>query len=218
MSGWKRTRRSRKFWLATAAAGIAPGWTLAQEPVPVAPTGPVPAARCRPAGPRRGLVRHIGFAIHDRFIGDPLEFIEAPHGFYLHEHTSIMKAKAAPHAFTLYQSDFVDDSTTLSPAGAQRLTLMGRRLACWLGPVVVEWTPERPELAEARRAAIVATLSAARLPVDDTRVVVGPSPYPGLPGTDAVANYNNLILRDATAAQTFSLTPSSTATLGSGGR
>jgi len=218
MTGPTKTRRSRRLMLATAAAGIAPGWTLAQGPVPVPPTGPAPAVICRPSGPIRGAARRVGFALHDKVIGYPEEFAEPPLGFYLRETTSVMKAKAAPHAFTLYQSDFLDGSTILSPAGAQRLTLMARRLSCWLGPIVVEWTPERPELAEARRATIVATLGNAKLPVDDGRVVVGPSVYPGLPGADAVANYNNLILRDATAAQTFSLTPSSTATLGSGGR
>lgn len=214
-------RRSRTLRLATtAAAGLAPGWALAQAPpaLPMPPTGPAPAVRCRTTGPVRGAVRHVGRAIHEKVIGDPAEFVEAPLGFYVNENFSVMKAKAAPHAFTLYQSDFVADSAILSPVGAQRLTLLARRLPCWLGPVVVEWTPDRPELAEGRRAAIVAMLRGARLPVDDARVIVGPSVYPGMPGTDAVANYNNLIVRDATAAQTFSLTPSSTATLGSGGR
>ena len=214
------SRRSRRFRLATtaAAAGLVPGWALAQDPIPSPPTGPVPVTRCRNVGPIRGAFRHVGRTLQSSVIGYPEEFVEPPLGFYLRENVAVMKAKAAPHAFTLYHSDFVGDSATLSPNGAQRLSLMARRLPCWLGPVVVEWTPDRPALAESRRAAIVAMLRGARLPVDDGRVVVGPSLAPGLMGTDAVANYNNLILRDAQAAQNFSLSPASTATLGSGGR
>jgi hypothetical protein len=95
---------------------------------------------------------------------------------------------------------------------------MASRLGCWLGPVTVEWTPDKPGLADTRRANIVAMLQKAGLPVVPERVVVGPSPYPGTFGADAQNNYSTLILRGQQAAASFSLTPTSTANFGSGAR
>ena len=73
---------------------------------------------------------------------------------------------------------------------------MASRLRGWLGPVLIEWSPDQPGLAEARRTAVLAILQGGGLPVIPERVVIGPSPYPGMLGTDAANNYNILITRD----------------------
>ncbi|HEU5118819.1 MAG TPA: hypothetical protein VFT74_19660, partial [Isosphaeraceae bacterium] len=129
-----------------------------------------------------------------------------------------MTHKADLHTFTLYRSDFLSGTTTLSPAGAQRLSFLASRLPRWGGPVVVEWTPDQPGLDAARRDAVATLLTGANLPVTPTRLVVGPSPYPGLLGVDSANNYDTLITRDLAAPRAYSLTPTSTADFGGGAR
>jgi hypothetical protein len=205
-------------WASALAAGLvsAPAW--GQAPVP--PTGPAPCETetARPGGPIRRAFRHICFTLQDQFIGYPEQFSEPPLGFYVYESIGMMKARADTHDFILYRSDFVADTATLSPIGAQRLSLMAARLPGWLGPVYVEWTPDKPELADTRKTALVATLQKAGLPIVAERVLVGPSPYPGALGTDSANFYQNLILRDQDAALNFSRTPTSTGIFGSGAR
>jgi hypothetical protein len=212
-----RKRRTRLTgWASALAAGLvtAPAW--AQSPVP--PTGPVPCENARPVGPIRRAFHHMCFTLQDQVIGYPEQFSEPPMGFYLYETMGMMKARADTHDFILYRSDFVAGTTTLSPIGAQRLSLMAARLPGWLGPVYVEWTPDKPGLADTRKDALVATLQKAGIPIVAERVLVGPSPYHGALGTDASNFYQNLILRDQDAALNFSRTPTSTSAFGSGAR
>jgi|SRR5579864_513825 len=204
-----RIRRSRiTGWASALAAGLVSATALAQEPLP--PTGPVPVETARPAGPLRRAFHHIGCTLRDNLIGYPEQFVEPPLGFYVYETMGLMKARADVHDFILYRSDFVDGSDALSPSGAQRLTLMAARLPGWLGPVYVEWTPDRPGLADSRKTALVAMLQKAGLPVVSERVVVGPSPYPGLYGADANSNFQILMIRDQQAPSIFSVTPNTT--------
>jgi hypothetical protein len=205
-------------WASALATGLASVPVWAQAPVP--PTGPmpVPCENARPVSPIRRVIRHVGFTLQDKFIGYPDQFVEPPVGFFLYEAIGQMKARADTHFFILYRSDFMDGSTTLSPTGAQRLSLMAARLPGWCGPVYVEWTPDKPGLAEARRVSMLALLQNAGLPIVAERVVVGPSPYPGEMGVDANNFYQNLIFRDQAAAINYSVTPTSTAIFGSGAR
>jgi hypothetical protein len=153
----------------------------------------------------------------DTFIGRPADFSEPPLGFYVRENFGVMKAKADPHRFTLYRSDFLENSDRLSPIGASRFNVMAARMPGWLGPIVLEWTPDQPALSEARRAAVVAALQNIGLPVIPERVVIGPSPYPGGLGADGQNYYNNLISRDQQAAANYSLSPTSSSGFGFSG-
>jgi hypothetical protein len=128
------------------------------------------------------------------------------------------KNKGDVHTFTLYRSDFVAGSTQLSPSGARRLSYLAPRLAAWPGPIVVEWTPESPELAVARRETILAAFRATNQPLLAERVVVGPAAYRGLLGPDAGNNYDAMIFRDYTAPRSYSVTPTSTDEFGGGAR
>lgn len=230
-------RRIARPWLAAAAAL---GWSAAGGPsqaqvlpashsrpahvmapggVPLPPTGPAVAPCGHPhgckacvGGPIRRAMHHVAFTLKDRFIGYPDQFVEPPLGFTINEHFATMKAKADPHEFFLYQTDFVRESTTLSPTGAQRLTLIANRLNCWLGPVVVEWTPENPQLAESRRMAVLQAMASAGIPLDPDRVLVGPSPYPGLIGDIAERYYPIVVDRSARAPMLYSLPPQPPAT------
>src|SRR5262249_13182133 len=161
------------------------------------PTGPAPpVVYNEPPGKIRGALRHTFQAIHDNFIGYPEEFVEPPIGFYARNQVVVMRAKADPHRFTLYRSDFLDGTSKLSPTGASRFNIMAARLRGWPGPVLVEWSPETPGLAESRRQAVLALLQNSGAPVIPERVVIGPSPYPGLLGTDGANNYGVMITRD----------------------
>lgn len=199
--------------------------------LPVPPTGPAPqhhaghAPGCTDCtrGPIGRAVHHVLFTLKDKFIGYPDQFAEPPLGFYLNENLNTMKAKADPHEFFLYQSDFIREGTTLSPTGAQRLSLIVNRLDCWLGPIVVEWTPEQPELAEARKALVLSAMTNAGIGIDPDRILIGPSPYPGLIGDIAERYYPVLIERSTMAPAMYSLPPQSSVNAtggaaGSGGR
>jgi hypothetical protein len=155
--------------------------------------------------------------LHDQFIGRHDMFYEPPPGYYVRNNFAVMKAKADPHRFTLYRTDFLPGTNRFSPSGAMRFNLMASRLPGWLGPVVIEGTPDEPGMAEARRQAVMGTLAALGQPVIPERVVIGPSLYPGTLGTDGANYYNVMITRDLAAPSAYTLTPNSNSTFGSGG-
>jgi hypothetical protein len=209
---------------ATAALMAAAAWAQAPAPVPVAGPVPVPASGPAPMleshrrpGPIRRALHHVGFTLHDQFIGYPDQFIEPPVGFYLNETLHVMKAKADPHRFFLYRSDFLAGTDRLSPTGATRFNQMAGRLPGWLGPLLIEWTPDQPGLDRARRSAVLAALQQAGVPVGAERVAVAPSPYPGTLGADAANYYDVMISRDQAAPSGFSLSPTVSVISGSGG-
>lgn len=156
--------------------------------------------------------------LHEHWIGHPRFFAEPRFGASLYETMGRQKAKADLHTFTLYRSDFLAGTTKLSPGGARRLSFLASRLGRWHGPIVVEWTPDEPEIALGRRDTIVAALQQASLAVAFDRVVVGPSAFHGIMGPDAGNNHDALIFRDFSAPRAFSFTPTSTAEFGGGAR
>jgi hypothetical protein len=207
----RRRRGRRRLWQAGA-------WALVPLAAASGARAQVPVA---PSGPTESIVPRYGYGgfktCCDTFIGRPDLFYEPPPGFYANEHLALMQAKADPHRFTLYHSDFLPDTNRLSPSGATRFNLIAARLPRWLGPVIVEWSPDQPGLAEARRAAVLETLQRTGLAVIPERVVIGPSPYPGSLGPDAANNYNNMITRDQRAAAEYPLSPISNSTFNVGG-
>ncbi len=210
-----RRERGILIWSAGGlASGVLAASVWAQEPVP--PTGPAPQVVEERGGPIHRAFHKFGRVLQNNWIGYPKEFVEPPPGFMVGEAFGTMKAKANPHRFTLYRSDFLDGSDKLSPAGAARFNLMATRLNGWLGPILIEWSPDQPELAEARKTAVLAILQGGGLPVIAERVVIGPSPFPGMLGTDAANNYNTMITRDQTAPNSYSLTPTQGAGFGGG--
>jgi hypothetical protein len=187
-------------------------WVLAQPPF--LPTGTTPLVE----GPYvAGDRLPPGQWLKDTYIGRPDMFYEPPVGYYIRNHFGVMKAKADPHRFTMYRSDFLPGTTRLSPSGAVRFNLIASRLPGWLGPVIIEGSPDEPGLAESRRLAVLATLAATGQAVIPERVVIGPSPYPGSIGTDSANNYNVMITRDLAAPSAYSLSPTSNSVFGAGG-
>lgn len=179
-------------------------------PAPAAPAGPV----CTRRGRLHRMFHHTAHTLQDDFIGYPPAFVEPPLGAYLNRQLAVQVSKADVHRFTVYQTDFLPGTDRFSPTGASRFNLMYGRLPAWRGPIFVEWTPDQPELAEARRRAILATMASAGTPIPAERVVIGPSPYPGAFGTEAAGHFNNAVTRSETAIISFPTTPAESARMG----
>lgn len=221
----RMNRITRQMWAAILASLFA-GEAVAQSPSPppastapgdpaAAPAAPAPPAPvCTRRGRLHRMWHHTAHTLQDDFIGYPETFVEPPLGTYVNRQFAVQVSKADTHRFTVYHTDFLPGTDRFSPVGASRFNLMYTRLAAWPGPIVVEWTPDQPELAETRRRAILATLAAAGHPMPADRVVIGPSPYPGAIGIEATSNYNNMIGRTQSAPVGFPLPPTFSSQMG----
>lgn len=196
-------------WWSGAAmvTGLVAGGVLAKAQPPDDPAGPPQAYE------HKGLLHrwfhHTAATLQDKMIGYPDRFIEPPLGSYVKEQMTLQVAKADPHRFILYRTDFLPGTDCFSPVGAYRFNLMYSRLPGWLGPVVVEWTPDEPGLAEARRQAVLAIMQTAGCPIVPERVVIGPAPYPGAMGAEAGNNFPTILVRSQQAATVYPPTPQS---------
>ncbi len=172
----------------------------------------------QPPCPRRGRIHrmfhHVTHTVQDKFVGYPNAFAEPPMGYYVNEQMAVQSAKANTHRFTLYRSDFLPGTSLFSPSGASRFNIMATRIPGWMGPIMIEWTPDNPALAEERRVALLETMQKAGMPVLAERVVIAPSPYPGARGVEAVNHNGNTIMRNGGAAPMFPLPPTETAATG----
>ncbi len=209
-------RKLRAIILSTTgslASGLFVAAVCAQDPAPLPPTGPAPlpaSVTCvQQQGPIGRAMSHTKRVLKENLIGYPQEFVEPPVGFYNNEIFGLMKMKANPHRYTLYRTDFLAGTDRLSPNGAGRFNLMAARLRTGLAPVTIEWSPDEPGLAEARRVAVITLLQQGGFPVIPERVVIGPSPYPGGLGSDSEIYHPTMLSRDGKAATSYSTTPSS---------
>jgi hypothetical protein len=179
---------------------------------------PAPAPAAPPPCPRRGRIHrmfhHVAHTVQDKFVGYPDTFAEPPLGYYVNEQLTVQVAKANTHRFTFYRSDFLPGTSELSPAGASRFNVMAGRIPGWMGPIMVEWMPDDPALAESRRVALAETFQKVGMPLVADRVVIGPSPYPGAMGVEAANHSGNTIVRNGGAAPMFPLPPTETAATG----
>ena len=115
--------------------------------------GPASApAVCTRRGPIHRMFHHAAHTVQDTFVGYPDAFVEPPLGHYVNEQFAVQVAKANTHRFTLYRSDFLPGTSQFSPSGASRFNVMATRIPGWMGPIMIEWTPDQP--AAARRAAV----------------------------------------------------------------
>ena len=195
-------------------ASPASAQTPPEPPVQPLAEPPGPAPVCSRRGRLHRMFHHSAHTLQDKMIGYPESFVEPPLGHFINEQFAVQVAKADPHRFTLYRSDFLPGTSLFSPNGASRYNIMAPRMPGWVGPITVEWTPEQPELAQSRRQAIADRLRKAGQPILADRVVVGPSPYPGAMGTEAANNFTNTVTRSQMSAPVFALPPTETASMG----
>jgi hypothetical protein len=175
---------------------------------------PVQPPVCNRRGPLHRMFHRSAHTLQDKMIGYPENFVEPPLGHYINEQFTVQVAKADPHRFTLYHTDFLPGTNLFSPIGASRFNIMAAKMPGWVGPITVEWTPEQPELAQSRRQAIVDTFQRAGQPILADRVVVAPSSYPGAMGVEAANNFTNTVTRGQMAAPMFPLPPIESASMG----
>ncbi len=171
-------------------------------------------ATCTRRGPIHRMIHHSSHTLKDKFIGYPETFVEPPLGYFVREQMAVQVAKADPHRFTLYHTDFLPGTSQWSPIGASRFNIMYSKLASWPGPILIEWTPDKPELADQRRKTVVALLEKSRTPMGPERVVIGPSPYPGALGAEAIGVFGNQLQRNQGAGTSFPLPPNVSASSG----
>lgn len=214
-------RKAGAMLLTTGVLAVS-AWGQQPAPAPPSPaTAPAPGVQYPPqverVGGIGGAFRHAGRAIQAHAVGYPKYFVEPPPGYFINVHYKRMAANANPHRFTVYRSDFLPGTSAFSPVGASRFNLMASRLGQWQGPVMIEWSPDEPGLAEQRRAAVVGIFQRARLPITPERVVIAPPPFPGAMGVDADNTIKILISRDQRAPNQYTVSPSSASGFGAGG-
>ena len=158
--------------------GFGPTW--AREPI-----DPIALERKPP--------KHTFFKAHSwhwrrlqgRFWGYPEEYEPRPLGASVYDHYRIMAGNGAAARLVLYNYDFVEGTSELSPRGADQLAKIAAQLAASPYPLIIERTSANPSLAESRRYAVLARLALGPCPVPSERVLVGvPIPH-GMSGTDA---------------------------------
>jgi hypothetical protein len=121
--------------------------------------------------------------------GYPEEFVAPPLGASVYANCNAMVANGRAASMVLFLYDFLDGCPGLNPHGLDRLARMAAQLPDSQFPIVIERTLGMPELAEARRAAVLAALAHEGIAVPPERVVIGPRLSVGLPGADAVRVY-----------------------------
>ena len=148
-------------------------------PVPATPVCAPPAAS-----------RHN---IEGNCIGYLSEFQQPPLGYSVAEHFRTQVRNGAAARMTLYDLDFVTGSNKLNYRGKDRLRHVVDMLMALPFPLVIERTPRFPELADARRQAVMDELNEWKISVPPNRIIVGiPIAFP-LYGLEAEAIYQNLL-------------------------
>jgi hypothetical protein len=132
--------------------------------------------------------------VQGKFWGYPEEFEPRPLGASLYEHGKIMVANGAAARLVLYQFDFIDGTSELSPRGVDQLAKFAVQLAASPFPLIVERTPDLG-LAERRRYAVLARLAGGPFPLPSDRVLVGVPTPNGMSGIDAHIIGSNSLTR-----------------------
>ena len=136
---------------------------------------------------------HCKRCLEEKILGFREEFNEWPLGASLYANCQVQVGNAEAARMTFYHYDFVDGTDKLNLQGLDKLQEIKATLPTNFAPVLVERTPARPALAEARRAMLLADLSRSQFPVPAERVVVG-KPVPiGRSGSEsAIISLNQL--------------------------
>ena len=137
-----------------------------------------------------GLVEHkkrstVWRRLQGKFLGYPEEFVPRPLGAAMYDHALAMTANGAAARLTLYNFDFVQGSSELSPRGAEQLARLVPQLLSSPYPLIVERTPADPRLAASRRELVATRLAQGPCPIPPDRVLVGVPIATGMTGVDA---------------------------------
>ncbi len=103
----------------------------------------------------------------------------------MYDHALVMTANGAAARLTLYNYDFVQGSSELSPRGAEQLAKLVPQLLASPFPLIVERTPPTPAWRQARRELVATRLAQGPCPLPPDRVLVGVPIATGMTGVDA---------------------------------
>lgn len=110
--------------------------------------------------------------------GYPEEFCDRPLGYFVHAHAKTQVANGEAARMTLFNYDFKENDHELSLRGQQQLAKIAYMMPRNFFPLVIQATPDDPELALKRRQYVLEALAAADFPIPAERVVVSaPSAY-----------------------------------------
>ena len=165
------------------------------------PSGCYHYSPCCPSGVCRnrcrGCLSRMKLCLQESHWGYPEEFCELPLGARLYAHLNTQVANGAAAQMVLYRYDFYDGifnhAFRLNHHGLKRLKRMVRMLECNLYPVIVEYTPEEPQLAAARRTHVLKSLEKSGFAVPEEWVVVGEPESVGLSGEEAIGVYQGML-------------------------
>ena len=203
-------RFARWSWIA-AMTVLAPASVRAQTPVDTADAPPV----CNRRGRVHRMFHHTAHTVQDKIGRLSRQFHRAA-ARLLHQRTIRASRSPRPTRTALRSTIAISCRERLRSRRPEHHDTTSWQIGCpaGRGRILIEWTPEQPELAEARRLAVVDTLQRAGQPALAERVVIGPSPYPGARGVEAANNYTNTVLRSQMAGQGFALPPTESASMG----
>jgi len=133
--------------------------------------------------------------LQGKFYGYPEEYVPRPLGAAMYDHALIMTANGVAARLTLYDYDFIQGSSELSPRGAEQLSKLVPQLLASPYPLIVERTPADPRLAASRRELVATRLAQGPCPIPPDRVLVGVPIANGLSGVDAQVIAGNALGR-----------------------
>lgn len=209
-------------------ASYQPEWADAEVPQPVAAESLYPIAEdafhhpvieCVEPVKRNALVRWWNNRFKPRMQfshwGYPEYFEEMPLGTAVESHKLVQISKSWAARSVLYRYDFRDDDVMLNAQGERRLRQLTTAYACWMQyPLIVEATPERPHLANARRDHITELLNAHGV---SAQVKVG-VPTGFMPtGEEALLMNQNLLQQVRTGGSTLGMGGGAGGGMGAGG-
>jgi hypothetical protein len=179
--------------LPVASVTMAPGSVVISHPVPavVAPSwlpsapDPVVLVRHPPKFVARKLESFHWRRLQGKLLGYPEEFQPRPLGASLYDHGRTMVANGEAARLVLHHYDFAQGGTELNTRGREQLAMHTARLSQSPYSLIIEQTPEKPDLAQQRRIAVLNTMATWSFPIAPDRVVVGRPIARGLSGIDA---------------------------------
>jgi hypothetical protein len=122
-----------------------------------------------------------------------------PFGASLYAIQRVQVANGAAGQMILYHYDFMEGSDQLNNYGRRQLWKLASLLAKYPGALVIEETPNTPELAAARRLAVLEALAQLPAPpVASERVVVGVPAVYGQAGVESELVYRRQLFQAAT--------------------
>lgn len=108
-----------------------------------------------------------------------------PAGLAVNDYRDRLRASGRDARMVLYRQDFVEGTDELTPKGLERLAELAVLLPSTFAPLIIEHTPDDPQLAQRRRQAVFEGLRRVSIPVPQERIVVGTNRFPELRGVEA---------------------------------